>query len=231
MSADILSFSSFQMEAPQIYASSLVPRLEEAIIFGDLPVGARLTEEELCQKTGVSRSPVREALRVLERDGLIVREPRRGVRVSDLTVVELDQLYACRMSLETMAVKLAVQNATDEEIKRYSSLHEVCVAALSKDNVRDHFRANVEMGECLFSASHNKTLIRLLGTIHKQALRYRYLAYKRSRAVREASVEANGKIVQALFARDEEDASLMLKTSIERAHEVIKQCLLESDFV
>lgn len=224
-----LQLPSFQVETPEIYARSLVPQLEDAIIYGDLPAGSHLTEEELCKMTGVSRSPVREALRTLERDGLVVREPRRGVRVSEISVGELNQLYACRLSLESMAVRLAVQFATDKEIKAYGALHEICIAALANDQIREHFRANVQMGETLFIASHNTPLIGLLNSIHKQSLRYRYLAYQRSRAVREASVEANGILLQALLERDEERAAAMLRTSIERAQEVIKQFLLEGD--
>ena len=176
MPAEARHLPSIQVEVPQIYASSVIPILEEAIIHGDLPPGSRLTEEEICQKMGVSRSPVREALRVLERDGLVERLPRRGVRVSELSIEELDQLYDCRMSLEAMAARLAVKNATDKEVKAISASHQACVRALAKDNVTEHFRVNVEMSQRLFTASHNKPLIRLLDTIHKQALRYRFLA-------------------------------------------------------
>lgn len=227
MPADALQLPIYQVEVPQIYARSLTPILEDAIIYGEIADGARLTEEEICQKMGVSRSPVREALRQLERDGLLEREPRRGVRVSELTVTELDQLYVCRMSLEEMAARLAVRDASNKEIKAISAAHQACVKALHGDDVRAHFRVNVEMSQKLFAASHNLPLIRLLGTIHKQALRYRFLAYSRSRLVRENSVRANENLVQALLQRDEEQAARMARASIEGSHDVIRNCLLE----
>lgn len=227
MPADAFQLPTVQVEVPQIYARSVTPIIEEAIIYGELQDGARLTEEEICQKMGVSRSPVREAMRILERDGLLVREPRRGVRVSELTVAELDQLYVCRISLESLAARLAVQNATNKEIKAISAAHQACIKALDRDDIREHFRGNVEMSQKLFSASHNQPLIRLLGTIHKQALRYRFLAYKRSRLARENSIRANENLIQALHDRDEDKAALMARASIEGSHEVIKQCLLE----
>lgn len=227
MPADAFQLPTVQVEIPQIYARSVAPIIEEAIIYGELQDGARLTEEEICQKMGVSRSPVREALRLLERDGLVVREPRRGVRVSELTVTELDQLYVCRISLESMAARLAAQSATNKEIKAISAAHQACIKALDRDDIREHFRVNVEMSQKLFAASHNRPLIRLLGTIHKQALRYRFLAYKRSRIARENSVRANENLVKALLDRDEEKAAQMARASIEGTHEFIKQCLLE----
>ena len=217
------------MPAPEIYATSVIPALEQAIIRGDIPGGTRLLEEEICHRMGVSRSPVREALRQLERDGLLVREPHRGVRVSELTTTELEQLYVCRMALESTAAQLAVKAATNKEIKAIRSAHLACVKALGRDAVLEHFESNVEMGSLIFASSHNEPLIRLLGTVHKQALRYRYIAYNQSRLVRENSVKANALLVQALENRDEELAGRMARASIEGSHAVIRQCLEARD--
>lgn len=223
---NVVSLPNLRVEEPQLLARSIANNLETAIIHGELPGGMRLTEEIVCQKTGFSRSPIREALRLLENDGLLVREPRRGVRVSELTVEELDDLYVCRISLESTAAALAVKHASDEEISAIREAHLECERKLPPADAREHFAANVEMSNRLFAAAHNKPLSRLLGSIHKQALRYRFMAYETSRAVRRNSVKSNTELIACLARRDEEGAARMARISIECSHQVIRECLL-----
>ncbi len=88
----------------------LAALLEQEIIFGRLPPSARLTEEEVALRYGVSRSPVREALRLLERDGLVLREARRGIWVAPLSLKDFDEIYACRIELEGLAADGAARS-------------------------------------------------------------------------------------------------------------------------
>lgn len=223
---EILSIPNMRVKEPPLLAQTIAANLETAIIYGDISGKTRLTEEIICQMTGSSRSPVREALRLLEKDGLVVREPRRGVRVSELTVGELDQLYLCRIALETMAAELAVKNSTEADMRAIRKSHELCQEKLKEDDVRGHFKANVEMSNLIFEAAHNEPLLRLLQTIHKQALRYRYLAYKVSRLIREKSVENNTYFVELLASRDGPAAAHRIHCSIESSHKVIRECLI-----
>ena len=78
----------------------LASRLEDEIIFGAATAACRLTEDEVALRFGVSRSPVREALRLLERDGLVVREARKGIWVAPLSLKDFDEVYVCRIELE-----------------------------------------------------------------------------------------------------------------------------------
>src|SRR5687767_10045350 len=115
MAADPTPIPDIRIDEPELLARHVAAAMENAIVYGEFPDGYRLTEEIVCRKTGVSRSPIREAFRLLENDGLVVREPRRGVRVSELSVEELDQLYACRIALESTAAQLAAKHATAAE--------------------------------------------------------------------------------------------------------------------
>lgn len=223
---EILSIPNMRVEEPPLLAHSIAANLETAIIYGDISGGTRLTEEIVCKMTGSSRSPVREALRLLEKDGLAIREPRRGVRVSELTVTELDQLYVCRITLETAASELAVKNGTDADMCAIRDAHELCRQMLEKDDVRGHFKANVEMSHRIFEAAHNEPLLRLLGTIHKQALRYRFFAYENSRLIREKSVENNTHFVDLLIGRDGQGSAQCARRGIESSHKVIRECLI-----
>jgi len=227
MPAEIVSLPEFRLADRPTLAPGVAAAIEKAIIEGTLPDGLRLTEEIICRKTGVSRSPIREALRILERDGLVVREPRRGVRVSRLTVENLDELYACRIVLEVLATELAAAHAATQEIDGIRRTHQRCERLLRTNDILGHFRANVEMSQRIFKAAHNLPLIGLLNSIHKQALRYRFLAYRMSRPARASSVLCNAELVIALEQRDAAAAALKMRQSIEQAHEVIRACLLE----
>lgn len=226
MAAEIIPLPRIKTEEPPILAGSVVAVIEEAIIRGELAEGMRLTEEIISRRTGVSRSPIREALRVLEREGLLVREPRRGVRVSELSVDELDELYVCRVVLEGTASELATRTATDEEIERIRRAHEKCVRMLNAKDVLGHFLANVEMSQRIHEAAHNRPLLQLLGSIHKQALRYRYFAYRQSETARANSIRYNADFVAALARRDAPEAVAKLRLSIEASHAIIRDCLL-----
>jgi DNA-binding GntR family transcriptional regulator len=225
--ADSAFFPNVHVEEPKLFARSVATALESAIIYGELPDGLRLREEIICKKMGVSRSPVREAMRILERDGLLIREPRRGVRVSELTIEDLDELYACRVALEDMAVRLAVRVATDEEIAAIARCHAECSRLFGSGDLRGHFDANVEMSEMIFRSAHNRPLMRLKDTIHKQALRYRFFAYQNSQDFRQSSVKGNSRFLAALIRRDADTAVDSVRELITMSHHLIRACLLK----
>src|SRR5512139_8022 len=93
-------------------AEHIVEDLEQKIVAGVLTPGQRIIEEALCNTYGVSRSPVREALRILENQGFAIREPRRGISVASITPQEAEHIYQIRASLEGLATALAVKNKT-----------------------------------------------------------------------------------------------------------------------
>lgn len=95
-------------------------RLREAILSGELPPGTTLSQVRLAEKLGVSRTPLREALRLLEREGLVDSETNRRVRVAEFSVSDLEQLYAMRIQLEALAVRLSVPRMGDKELRDLS---------------------------------------------------------------------------------------------------------------
>lgn len=214
------------VQEPPILARSIVQNLENAIILGEIPGGTHLTEGTVCEVTGCSRSPVREALRLLEKEGLVVRIPRRGFRVSNLTVKELDDLYICRISLEMTAAELAAENGTDAELEAIRHAHLECVDMLDKNDLQGHFKANVKMTQCIFAAAHNSSLNRLMESIHKQSLRYRYAAYEKSADIRVKSVENNAVFVDLIINRNARRAAEQARRCIEVSHAAIRECLL-----
>jgi len=108
--------------APQTHADRAFEAIERAIVTGEFPPGSRLGEEVLAARLGVSRGPLREALRRLEGRGLVVRLPHAGVRVVRLTHADLIEIYEIRANLEGLACRLAAQRITAEEIDALEAL-------------------------------------------------------------------------------------------------------------
>lgn len=217
--------ANLTIEEPKPLAQTVAAKIEESIIFGEIAGGIHLTEESIEQRTKVSRSPIREALRILEKDGLVVREPRRGVFVAPLSLADLEELYPCRIALESIAASLAAQNVQPDEIAEIWRAQEECAACLARDDIVGQFRGNVALSHLIHRAAHNSILLSLLGAIHKRALRYRFLAYKRSHAARSASIENNARIIAAIERRSADEAASQIRHSIEASQHILRDVL------
>ncbi len=123
-------------------------------------------EEELCERYGISRSPVREALRLLEGTGLVIRRPRQGVRVAPMSLADLDQIYSCRVKLEALAAEGAARSANPVAVAGELSVALAAMrSALEAGDVERCFDANVALTEALHEASGNAVLQRLLAIV------------------------------------------------------------------
>ncbi len=207
---------------PEVIASELRRFLEEQIVFGELPPHTRLVEEELVRRHGVSRSPVREALRLLEQDGLAVRESRRGVRVSPVDLKDLDEIYTCRRVLEGLAAEGAAAHRTEADVATLRDALTAMQAAYDRRDLRAYFQQNVALTTQINVVSRNATLTRLLGSIGKQALRYRYIAYSRSPEMLTASIEGNHEIIDAIAQRRARIARTLMEGLIQRSWEAVR---------
>lgn len=208
---------------PDLLAKELAKFLEDEIIFGTLAPNERLVEEDIVKKHGVSRSPVREALRMLEQDGLALRESRRGVRVAPVSLGDLDEVYSCRLVLEGLAAEGAAANRTAADVKAIYRSLKLLENAYRKKNIREYFERNVDLTKQIHLSSGNATLRRLLGNIGKQALRYRYLAYSRSPEIMQHSIEGNREIVEAIERQRGRNARLLTEDLIQKSWHVIRE--------
>jgi DNA-binding GntR family transcriptional regulator len=209
---------------------SLVPKrvadvLEQDIIFGRLAPDSRVIEEEIAERFGVSRSPVRESIRLLERDGLIVRAERRGSRVSPMSRRDLDEVYACRVALEGLAAAEAAERHTPETLQPLQDGVNKLRDALASGEVAAYFTANVEFTDAVHRAADNITLKRLLAGIGKQALRYRFFAYRTAPELMSTSLEGNRGLVDAIRRRDKDAARHRTERLIEGSWKTVRKCL------
>lgn len=196
---DLTSRTEFNLDDRKPLAVELTPFLEREIIMRRLKPGERLVELELCARFGVSRSPMREALRLLEASLLVTRKPRYGVRVAAMTLENLDHIYACRAPLEALAAA-GIAGAPRRE--NVVTILDGCVArmqtAAEAGDVEDCFFANVELTDILHTQCQNPVLTTLLAQVDKAALRYRHWAFCEQPAIVSLSISANRDMVEAI---------------------------------
>ena len=147
--------------------------LRRAILRGELKPGERLMEIQLANKLGVSRTPIREAIRKLELEGLVLMIPRKGAEVAEITEKNLRDVLEVRCALEELAVQLACDRINQEEI------HELHAAAarfeqmFDSDDITSIAQADEAFHDVIFQATDNERLIQLLNNLREQMYRYR----------------------------------------------------------
>jgi DNA-binding GntR family transcriptional regulator len=210
---------------PRIIASELARTLEEQIIFGVLAPGMRLIEEDIVDRYRVSRSPVREALRMLEHDGLVVRQARRSIRVSELSVEDLDDLYNCRIPLESQAAEAASLNHGPAHIATLeAALQQLRQTA---GEPRACFEASLRFYNAVHEASCSRTLQRLLSSVGKHSCRYRYRTYVHQPDVMDVCVQGSVDIVDAIARRDAPTARALTAGLMERVRDSHRRVMIE----
>lgn len=196
--------------------------LRQAILRGRLQPGERLMEIHLAQKLGVSRTPVREAIRMLELEGLVSMVPRRGAIVAEITISDLEDVLEVREALEELAVKKACQNMNEEQMEKLKQAAKRFSDCLEEDLLASA-QADVDFHEIICEATKNKRLVQILNNIREQIYRYR-LENLKDRSTHANLVEEHTAICCALEERSEEKASEAVRIHIEHQ----KRSIIES---
>lgn len=201
-------------------ALEVVQFIENKIITRELQPGTRLVEEELSEQYGISRTPLREALRLLEASSLVVRPPRRSVRVAPMTIENLDQIFACRVPLEALAASSVADLPKNrrEPVVAALATHLAHMADMAGRGDHDGgFRANVALTDILHLECANPVLTGLLAQLNKPALRYRHWAYSQQSRMLPLAVETNALLVEAIRQGDSGRASNVTQTLVQSA--------------
>lgn len=202
----------------------LVDRLQDMIIDGQLLPGTKIPEKDLCTRFAVSRTPMREALKVLAAEGLIHLEPNRGAWVSEVTFEELESVFPVMGALEALSGELACKRITDEEIAEIRSLHDEMVAHYRNRDLPSYFRSNQMIHNAILTAAGNGTLTAHYRSLEARVLRARYVA-NMSEARWSQAVEEHTEILNALTARRGKKLAGVLKRHIQNKFETVKQWL------
>ncbi len=202
----------------------LVDRLREMIVEGDLTPGIKVPEKDLCEQFGVSRTPLREALKVLATEGLVELLPNRGARVATLTIAALEEAFPVMGALEALAGELACANIIDAEIATVRSLHEDMVRHYKAGALAPYFAANQAIHEAILEAARNPTLVTLHRGLAGRVRRARYMA-NMSAARWQKAVEEHVDILNALEARDGERLGTLLRAHLANKFATVRDAL------
>ena len=154
----------------------LVDRLQLLVISGELTPGAKVPEKTLCIRFGVSRTPLREALKVLASDGLVRLEPNRGAWATQVTIGEVQEVFPVLGALEALSGELACNSITEDEIAVVSDLHEQMIRSYEIRNLDSYFAINQQIHRAILLAARNDTLITSCQALSLRMQRARYLA-------------------------------------------------------
>ena len=147
--------------------------LRQAILRGELKPGERLMEIQLANKLGVSRTPIREAIRKLELEGLVLMIPRKGAEVAEITEKNLRDVLEVRCALEELAVQLACDRMDEEGVRELRAAAETFESILNSDDITQIAQADVAFHDIIYAATDNRRLIQLLNNLREQMYRYR----------------------------------------------------------
>lgn len=176
-------------------------RIRELIEQGTLIPGERISEKKLCEKFGVSRTPLREALKVLTSEGLVEILPNRGARVSRLTLQKVKDTYGVMAALEGLSGELACQNITDKQIEAVRELHDRMLDHYRNNELQEYFKVNQQIHERILEASGNEVLIEMYNNLSQRVKRVRYTAEMTDEFWRRA-VSEHEEMIKALIKRD-----------------------------
>ena len=203
--------------------------LRQAILTGDLKPGERLMEIHLADKLGVSRTPIREAIRKLELEGLVTMIPRRGAEVAQITEKSMMDVLEVRRAMDALCVELACERITEEELE---ALREACEAfgeAVKSKDIKVIAKADVALHDIIVQATGNRRLVQLINNLSEQMYRYRF-EYLKDCSRHENLIEEHRVIYESIVKRDKEAASNAAKLHIDNQEQaIISQIRLEKE--
>lgn len=198
--------------------------LREAILKGELKPGERLMELQLASKLGVSRTPIREAIRMLEQEGLAVTVPRRGAEVAKMTEKDMQDVLQVREALDRLAASIACECITKEELERLEQAMYDFEEAVHTQNIKSIADTDMVFHDLIYQATRNPKLVMILNNLREQMYRYRveYLKdeknypvlLKEHREIFQGFVERNKELVTDSMCRHVENQAVAVKTMI-----------------
>lgn len=203
--------------------------LRDAVLQGRIRPGERLTTMTLCSMLGMSSTPVREAIRRLEAEGLLVNEPHRGVTVNDLDGLDTDEFFAMRPPMESLATRLATPQLTPADLAALADIHAELEHAAAKRDDDELTSANARWHMTIYAACPKRAIVLLVQQLwmpfHWSSVRY----WPMHDDLRKATVREHAEIMAALSNRDAERAGQLMREHITRVHEEVMRRQREHD--
>lgn len=198
--------------------------LRQGILTGELKPGERLMEIHLANKLGVSRTPIREAIRKLELEGLVTMIPRRGAEVAQITEKSLKDVMEVRRALDALSVELACDRINDEELAALGKACESFEKAVSTGDPKKIAQADVEFHNIIVKAAGNTRLVQLINNLSEQMYRYRF-EYIKDVSTHEQLIAEHRILFDCIRNKDKTTAAKTAKLHIDNQENAIMRQL------
>lgn len=198
--------------------------LREAIIGGVLKPGERMMEVQLAEEMGVSRTPVREAIRKLELEGFVIMVPRKGAYVAGISSKDVSEVFEIRAALEGLAASLAAERITDVEKEELERVLVVKAASVQANDFASLIEKDTEFHEMIYRASRNERLMQIISNLREQINRFRMVSLAFPGRGKEA-LEEHKKIAEAIAERDYVLAQALAQEHISNAENALLEAM------
>lgn len=202
--------------------------LRQAILKGELEPGERLMEIQLAERLGVSRTPIREAIRKLELEGLVLMIPRKGAEVAKISEQNLRDVLEVRRSLEELAIDLACQRMTEEELEELREKQAIFTEAVKEGDAMKIAQTDEQYHDVIYNSTKNQKLVQILNNLREQMYRYR-LEYIKDEKKRQILLMEHDHILKALSLRHVQEAKAAAREHIDNQEITILKNLKEQE--
>lgn len=200
--------------------------LREAILKGDLKPGERLMELQLAAQLGVSRTPIREAIRMLEQEGLAVTVPRKGAEVAKMTLKGMEDVLEIREALDILACQLACERITEEQLEILAEKKKAFEDSLKTGNVKAIAETDVEFHDVIYDATNNPKLVNMLNNLREQIYRYR-VEYLKKEENYPILIKEHNDIFNSLANRNKDEATASIREHVKNQAIAVKDVIIQ----
>jgi len=194
--------------------------LKIQILTGVIVPGTRLMEIDLAENMGVSRTPIREAIRKLEKEGLVVIEPRRGAYASQISTQDMIAILEVRQNMEGLAASFAAERISGDEVENLKKAFDNYNRAVQEGSTKDMIAHDTRFHRIIVEASHNKILVQMIEQLQELVLRFRYIYYDDFKRAEKMPKEHKD-IMDAIIKGDGEAARIAADIHIDRLKELV----------
>ncbi|MFA9377079.1 MAG: GntR family transcriptional regulator [Lachnotalea sp.] len=202
--------------------------LRQAILKGELKPGERLMEIQLAQRLGVSRTPIREAIRKLELEGLVTMVPRKGAEVAKITEKSLRDVLEVRKALEELAMQIACDKVNDDTLYDLVVALEDFKKAINSKELTAIAEADVNFHDVIYNSTNNEKLIQILNNLREQMYRYR-IEYIKDYSSHERIIEEHEMMIECLRKQDKDRATVIICNHIDNQEMAVINSIKESE--
>lgn len=194
--------------------------LKRQILIGEITPGTRMMEVELAEDMGVSRTPVREAIRKLEKEGLVTIEPRKGAYASNISIKDMVDVLEVRQGLEAMAAAIASEKISDAQKEELQNAVDQYRAAVESEDVEEIIKYDQKFHMLIVTYSDNKTLTQVFSTVQELVIRFRYIYYDDFNRYENMPNE-HQEIEEAIMSGDSEKARIAADQHVARLKDFV----------